>query len=152
VRVLEGDMARVVPNSPDAIRQAVEMALLTMFLAEMKNLLPRHIVAGKKMAVEKNFVVGNFGMSARWLRTLLEAAPPPQKPPLSQRLQLCVQNKELNTHLPPTKWLCFDTLVVIPVAPLKCNVCPAVFAPNGTSGASQKRPCTVCYCGSVERQ
>lgn len=149
VRVLEAELTHCVPSSPDAIRRAMEMALLTMFLAEMKNLLPRHAVAGKKMAVEKNFVVGNFGMAARWLRTLIQAAPPPQKAVFSQRLQLCVQNKELNTHMPPTKNLCFSTLAVVVGTPLKCNQCQAVFAGSG-SGALPRQSCQICYSGTVD--
>lgn len=149
VRVLEGELAQCVPNSPDAIRRALEMALLTMFLAEMKNLLPRHSVAGKKMAVEKNFVVGNFGMAARWLRALIQAAPPPQKAVFAQRLELCVQNKELNTHMPPTKYLCFSTLSVIVGTPLKCKQCQAFFAASG-AGALPRQSCPICYSGTVD--
>lgn len=149
VRVLEGELAQCAPNSPDAIRRALEMALLTMFLAEMKTLLPRHSVAGKKMAVEKNFVVGNFGMAARWLRTLVQAAPPPQKALFAQRLELCVQNKELNTHMPPTKYLCFSTLSVIVGTPLKCKQCQAYFASSG-AGALPRQACPICYSGTVD--
>jgi hypothetical protein len=150
VRVLEDEMASVMPNSTEAMRRTVEMALQTMFLAEMKNLLPRHAVAGKKMAVEKNVAAGNFGMSARWLRTLVEAAPPPQKPAFAQRLELCVRNRELNAHMPPSKWLCFNSLTAIPQQPLMCNFCPAVFSPAGDGGVLPDQPCPVCHSGSVQ--
>jgi hypothetical protein len=148
VRALETELMSpgVHANSPDALRRIVESAMLTMFLAEQRNLLPRHAVAAKKIAVEKNMAAGNMGMAARWLRNLVEVAPPPQKATFSQRLQLCVQNGELNTHMPQSKWLCYSKLVVLsPQNALKCRLCPAVFG----SGVSNGQQCPVCLVDTV---
>jgi hypothetical protein len=148
VRVLEDELTRAIPGSPDALRRIVELALITMFLAEHRSLLPRHSAAAKQMAVEKNIVAGNFGMAARWLRSLIEAASPPQKNVFARRLQLCVQNGELNAHMPPTKWLCYNTLTVVRQNPLKCGLCPAVYAPQ-TSGVTPNQRCPVCRVGTI---
>jgi hypothetical protein len=149
VNVLETELSRAARGSPDALRRVVELALLTMFLAELRSLLPRHSTAAKRMAVEKNVVAGNFGMAARWLRSLIQMAPATQKPALEQRLQMCVQTGELNAHMPPTKWLCYTTLTVIPQNPLKCEFCPAVYAPQA-SGVTQNQRCAVCRVGIVK--
>jgi hypothetical protein len=153
VRVLEAEIASLpLPaksNSPEAMHRIVESALLTMFLAEHKNLLPRHAIAAKKVAVEKNMAAGNMGMAARWLRSLVEMAPAPQKPLFAQRLLLCSQNGNINTHMPQSKWLCYNTLHVLsPQNALKCRFCPAVFAMNG-SGVTNNQHCPVCLVDSV---
>lgn len=148
VRILEEELSRFPPNTPDAMRRTVDLAVLTMFLAERKDLLPRHSVAAKKMAVEKNIVAGNFGMAARWLRSLIEAAPANQKQAFAQKLQLCLQNRELNTHMPASKWFCFDTLLVIPNGGIKCNLCPAVFAP-ARPGINPGQMCPVCHADTL---
>lgn len=148
VRALEEELARFPPASPDAMRRTIELALLTMFLAERKDLLPRHSAAAKKIAIEKNMVAGNFGMSARWLRSLIETAPVNQKQAFTQKLQLCVQNGELNTHMPSSKWLCFGSLTVVSSGGVKCNLCPAVFASVGTNVSAQQQ-CPVCHVGML---
>ncbi|PXF40839.1 hypothetical protein BWQ96_09429 [Gracilariopsis chorda] len=57
---LERELSAVVPDSAEAVRKHIESGLLTMFLAELKNLLPRHRVAAMQLAIEKNGIVGNY--------------------------------------------------------------------------------------------
>ncbi|PXF44338.1 hypothetical protein BWQ96_05902 [Gracilariopsis chorda] len=78
-----------------------------MFLAEFKNLLPRHRVAAMQLAIEKNGIMGNYDMCARWLRELTERAPDRAKAELETKLSACVLNVETNKHKPPTNRICY---------------------------------------------
>lgn len=149
--VVESELARTMTGTPDAMRRLVECALLTMFLAEMKHILPRHRVAAMRLAVEKNFVVGNFGMCARWLRQLVEKAPVAQRGALANKLQMCMANGERNTHMPPTNRLCYSSLQVVGVPYGKCSVCDAVFHAT-LSGLTEGQTCDICFVGSIGRK
>lgn len=145
---LESELTRILPALPDAVRRRVECALLTMFLAELKHFLPRHRVAAMRVAVEKNMAVGNFGMCARWLRQLIEKAPPSQKEALVRQLQICASNGESNTHMPPTNRLCYSTLQIVTSPYGKCDVCPAVYHAT-MSGVVNGQACDTCFVGKV---
>lgn len=145
---LENELTRILPALPDAARRRVECALLTMFLAELKHFLPRHRVAAMRVAVEKNMLVGNFGMSARWLRQLIEKAPPSKKDALVRQLQLCISNGESNAHMPPTNRLCYSTLQIVTSPYGKCDVCPAVYHPT-MSGVLDGQTCDTCFVGKI---
>lgn len=145
---LEDELTRILPALPDAVRRRVECALLTMFLAELKHFLPRHRVAAMRVAVEKNMAVGNFGMCARWLRQLIEKAPPSQKDALVRQLQICVSNGESNAHMPPTNRLCYSTLQIVTSPYGKCDVCPAVYHAT-MSGVVDGQACDTCFVGKI---
>lgn len=145
---LENELTRLLPALPDAVRRRVECALLTMFLAELKHILPRHRVAAMRVAVEKNLAVGNFGMCARWLRQLVEKAPPSQKDALGRQLQICASNGESNAHMPPTNRLCYSTLQIVTSPYGKCDVCPAVYHPT-LSGVLDGQACDTCFVGKI---
>lgn len=145
---LEGELTRLPPMLPDALHRKVECALLTMFLAELKHFLPRHRVAAMRVAVEKNMAVGNFGMCARWLRQLIEKAPPTQREVLTRQLQLCVAQGEVNAHMPPTNRLCYATLHVVTSPYGKCDFCTAVYHPT-MSGVMNGQSCGTCFVGQI---
>lgn len=147
--LLEEELRQLVAGTPAATQRHVDCAMLTMFLAEMKHLLPRHRVAAMKVAVEKNAVVGNFGMCARWLRLLVEKAPPRQKAVFVARLQKCVQNGGGNRHMPATNKLCYVSLMVVGGVHCACSVCGALF--HGTMGGmAPGQVCCICYVGMIE--
>ncbi|KAI0562708.1 Coatomer (COPI) alpha subunit [Gracilaria domingensis] len=148
---LERELSVVLPNSPDAVQRHVECALLTMFLAELKHLLPRHRIAAMQVAIEKNAVVGNYGMCARWLRELIERAPERAKAELQNKLSVCARNGETNKHMPPTNRICYSTLQVVTSPYGKCSVCEAVFH-GFSSGVSHGQLCGVCFVGIVHRR
>lgn len=145
---LEAELQQLPAATPDATRRHLELALLTMFLAELKHLLPRHRVAAMKMAVEKNIVVGNYGMASRWLQHLVEKAPPAQKPVFAQKMQLCAQSGGKNAHMPSTNRLCYNTLRVITSPTAKCSFCPAVYHPT-MAGIVSGQLCPVCGVGNA---
>lgn len=146
--VLESELVRFVSGTPEFIRRQIEMALLMMFLAELKHLLPRHRVAAMKVAIEKNIVVGNFGMCARWLRHLVEKAPPAQKEELYRRLEVCEKRGETNAQMPPTNRLCYITLQVLTSPHGACSVCSAVYHPQ-MAGVVAGQICPTCFVGAV---
>lgn len=76
---LENELTKMMSGTHGVVQKQIECALLSMFLAELKHLLPRHRVAAMRVAVEKNLAVGNFGMCARWLKHLIDKAPAAQK-------------------------------------------------------------------------
>lgn len=147
--MLEKELQRVMTGSVEAVRRHIESALLTMFLAEMKHLLPRHRVAAMQVAVEKNFTVGNYGMCARWLRQLLERAPERAKVELQSKLEACIRAGEKNAQMPTTNRLCYVTLQVLGVPYGKCNVCGAVYHAQ-MAGVVQGQMCPTCLVGGVE--
>ena len=146
---LDKELNSIPGGTQDAVLRHVECALLTMFLAELKHLLPRHRVAAMKIAVEKNSIVGNFGMCARWLRILVEKAPPTQKGEFSKRLQLCIQNGERNSHMPPTNRLCYNSLKVVTIPYGKCETCGAVYHAQ-LGGVTKGQVCSTCLVGRIE--
>lgn len=146
---LESELTRVMAGSVEAVRRRIECALLTMFLAELKHLLPRHRVAAMQVAVEKNMAVGNFGMCTRWLRQLLERAPDRARGELQAKLDSCVRAGEQNAQMPVTNRLCYVTLQVLGVPYGRCNVCPAVYHAQ-MAGVVQGQVCPTCLVGSVE--
>lgn len=146
--VLEQELTQVIFGSPASVQRQVESSLLTMFLAELKHLLPRHRVAAMRVAVEKNIRVGNYGMSARWLKQLVEKAPEAQKQTLRTQLQTCVANGERNAHMPPTNRLCYTTLRVLTSRYAACNVCTAVYHPT-LSGLAAGNVCGTCFVGTI---
>ncbi|CAN8064549.1 unnamed protein product [Agarophyton chilense] len=148
---LEQELSMVAPNSPDAVRRHIECGLLTMFLAELKHLLPRHKVAAMQLAIEKNGIVGNYGMCARWLREIIERAPDRAKSELKTKLSACIRNGETNKHMPPTNRICYSTLQVVTSPYGKCSVCEAIFH-GFSSGVSHGQVCGVCYVGIVQRR
>lgn len=148
---LENELSRIPGGTPAAVQRHVESALMTMFLAEMKHLLPRHRVAAMQVAVEKNSIVGNYGMCARWLRHLLEKAPARQKEDFQRRLDLCVRNGERNSHMPPTNRLCYATLQIVGAPYGMCGVCGAVFHPV-MAGVVEGQVCGICHVGAIERK
>ncbi len=134
-------MARV-RTLPAVGAGAIQAAILTMFMAESKHLLPTHRAAAMRMAVDKNMAVGNFGMAARWLRQL------GNDPRNIQKLQLCMQRGEANAHMPPTNKLCYNLLVVLAAPYGKCTRCTAVYRP-GTSGVQIGQKCPTCFVGNI---
>lgn len=146
--MLENEITRFPMGGPEVVQRQVECALLTMFLAELKHLLPRHRVAAMRVAVEKNFIVGNFGMCARWLRQLVEKAPPNQKMTIMNQLQTCLANAERNAHMPPTNRLCFETLQIVTSPYGKCDVCAAVYHAT-LSGVIDRQVCDTCFVGTI---
>ena len=145
---LEAELANIQAGSPHAVQRRVEAALLSMYLAELKHIQPRHRIAAMKVAVEKNVVVGNYGMSARWLRRLVEKSPASKKAEFQQKLDLCVRNGEQNSHMPPTNRLCYNSLKVIGTPYIKCTVCSAVYHPL-FSGLLPGQVCGVCFVGAT---
>lgn len=148
--VLERELSTVLPDSSEAVRKHIESGLLTMFLAELKHLLPRHRVAAMQLAIEKNGIVGNYGMCARWLRELIERAPERARADLETKLSVCVRNGETNKHMPPTNRICYASLQVVTSPYGRCSVCQAVFHAV-SSGVSHGQLCGVCYVGIVHR-
>lgn len=138
----------VAGGGPAGAQAAVQAALLSMFLAELKNLLPRHRLAAMRMALEKNLAVGNFGMAARWIRQIAERAPPAQKQALAGKLQVCRQNGEVNRHMPTTNKMCYNLLTVITGPHGNCGVCSAVYRP-GLSGVNIGQKCPTCFVGTI---
>lgn len=149
--VLEKELQRVIAGSVEAVRRHIESALLTMFLAEMKHLLPRHRVAAMQVAVEKNLIVGNYGMCARWLRQLLERAPERAKGELRSKLEACMRAGEKNAQMPMTNRLCYITLQVLGIPYGKCSVCGAVYHAQ-MAGVVQGQVCPTCLVGGIEAQ
>lgn len=139
---------QIISGTPAAIQRLGECALLTMFLAELKHLLPRHRVAAMRVAIEKNFQVGNFGMCVRWLKQLIEKAPPNQKQALTIQLQTCVANGEQNAHMPPTNRLCYTTLQVVTSPFGGCDTCTAVYHAS-LSGTVEGQACDTCFVGTI---
>ena len=148
IRAIEKETAGLGRDAPIFIRRAVEAAVLTMVLTSLKGLLPRHRVAAMKMAVEKNMMVENYGVSAGWLRTLIEMAPSGQKPQFLSKLQVCEQNGGTNAKMPLYNRLCYLTLSLIPPPVLKCNYCPATYNPR-LSGVVSNSRCRTCLQGTV---
>ncbi len=146
--MLDSQISTAGAGSVLGIQSAVQAAVLTMFLAELKNLLPRHRLAAMRMALDKNIAVGNFGMAARWLRQIAEKAPPAQRQALGAKLQICMQNGEVNKHMPPTNKLCYNLLTVLTGPYGKCTVCTAVYRP-GLSGVNIGQSCPTCFVGSI---
>lgn len=145
---VEAEMVGIQGGSSQAVQKHIESALLTMFLAELKHIQPRHRMAAMKIAVEKNSIVGNYGMCARWLRQLVQKAPAGQKQEFEKKLEVCVRNGERNSHMPPTNRLCYNSLQVVGSPYVKCAVCSAVYHPL-LSGLVQGQVCGVCFVGSV---
>lgn len=148
---LEQELTGIPGGTQLAVQRHIESALLTMFLAEMKHLTPRHRAAAMKVAVEKNSIVGNFGMCARWLRHLVEKAPAGKKADFANRLQICVKNGERNSHMPPTNRICYNTLQVVTSPYGVCGVCEAIFHPM-LAGVTVGQVCGVCFVGAIERK
>lgn len=124
----------------------VQTALLTMFMAELRYLLPTHRGSAMRMAIEKNIVIGNYGMAARWIRQV--ANTPAQKSALTAKLQMCRQYGESNAHMPPTNKICYSTLVILAPPYAKCGRCPAVYRPQ-VSGVNVGQRCPTCFAGVI---
>jgi len=124
----------------------VEAALLTMFMAELKPLLPIHRTAAMRMAIDKNLAVGNFGMAARWMRQLPTNIQNGYG--YGTKLTLCIQRGECNAHMPPTNKLCYNLLAILAPPYGKCTECTAVYKP-GSSGVQIGQKCPTCFYGSI---
>lgn len=148
VRAIDEELSSLIAQNPNYERRKVEAAVLTMVLASLKGLLPRHQIAATKMAVEKNMMVGNYGVCAGWLRNLIKKAPTTHRQQFADQLQLCISNNNANSRMPPYNRLCYLTLSLIPPPVLKCAFCPATYNPR-LSGVVVDQMCPTCRVSKV---
>ncbi|PRP84669.1 hypothetical protein PROFUN_07919 [Planoprotostelium fungivorum] len=136
-KILEPHAARLVKeveicrNYADALELLLEMkeaedseemvleAILARFLGDLM-LQPKHRLVLMRMAANKNFSVGNFGISARFIRNILKLNPLDEAA-LSAKLELCQENRFEDMNIPP--YTCPQCKKSVSPAPINCKMC-----------------------------
>eukprot|EP01117_Protostelium_nocturnum_P019345 TRINITY_DN836_c0_g3_i1.p1 TRINITY_DN836_c0_g3~~TRINITY_DN836_c0_g3_i1.p1 ORF type:complete len:1638 (-),score=764.62 TRINITY_DN836_c0_g3_i1:204-5117(-) len=103
----------------DEDEDEVTGAMLARFLAELET-QPKHKIVCMRMAAKKNFSVQNYGIAARFIRSILRAHPVDERS-LDSTLVRCQEESFMDHNVP--KYECVRCKKVVSAAPLNCSVC-----------------------------
>lgn len=130
-----------------------DIAPLTVMMSEIPDILPKHKIVCKNMAVKKNLDAKNYAVAAKYIKELLPMAPAQIKPDLESKLKTCeeAQFANANSNLNGTAPLkfCWRTFQLIQATDqaMECTYCDATFHPAANVKPFHK--CKFCHYGEV---
>jgi hypothetical protein len=101
--------------------------------------------AGLKISADSK----NWGVAADLIKMLLPLDPP-DKERLMEQGRYCQAQGMTNAQFTPYKFMCFKQMRPITDAPMRCNVCNALFASATVRGRSQCPLCKHGECGPLQ--
>jgi hypothetical protein len=129
------------PVSGDDTNETLR-ATRARFLADIP-LRTAHRAACVRAGLKINADAKNWGAAADLIKMLLPLDPP-DKERLMEQGRYCQAQGMTNAQFTPYKFMCFKQMRPITDAPMRCNVCNALFASATVRGRSQ---CPICKHG-----
>jgi hypothetical protein len=129
------------PVSGDDTNETLR-ATRARFLADIP-LRTAHRTACVRAGLKINADAKNWGAAADLIKMLLPLDPP-DKERLMEQGRYCQAQGMTNAQFTPYKFMCFKQMRPITDAPMRCNVCNALFASATVRGRSQ---CPICKHG-----
>lgn len=132
------------PTSTSGADDVGRRAMLGRFLLDVP-LRAQHRAACVRAALKYNADARNWGIASSIIKLLL-TLDPPDKERLAEQARYCDAQLLANANVVPYRFLCFKSLTPIVDAPLRCDLCCALFAGSSIGGS---RTCPYCVSGRL---